>query len=442
MLHSRQQNCTYHKVYPSHTREYQRGFVSVLILFAAAVLTVFSVGLLDLGKTAIEVNIEKQVLDTHAVMVGKSLITRGLQRTCANGVFADELADDSSNLFDNLQNADAEDRELNCESITNELIVREVGDPDGPPGTFRQYRIRSNLKASVFGNPDDESSHAREVIVEIRENDGKIGDRRAQVMFLLDYSGSMQGNLLVQLKNTVKFFVNQQYDLDYGIIIYDDTIRKTINISSGAQHDATVLSTVNNEEADRSTNFGDPLISAIDLLKQRVDYQDLFIVLISDGNPNAGPDPVGVVNQQVRSINPDACLIGNLNDQCITVYTMGVENANMNLLLSLSGNAATAVQDRSSYSFFATADGTQDTFTTIIEDILCRYGPIDPVPSIKDEQSINVFINDEALVIGDDFEYSRESNSLRFFNEACQEVIDSGGDIVIRYGQPRLIIEE
>jgi uncharacterized protein YegL len=402
MLHSQTQNRKHHRVHFLRTRKDQHGFVSVLILFAAAVLTVFSIGLLDVGNTAIEVNIEKQVLDTHGVMVGKSVITRGLDRTCFNGIFAAELADDSNNVFDNLQNADAEDRELDCESLTDELIVREPGDPDGPPGTFRQYRIRSNLKGSVFGDPNDESSQAREVIVEIRENHAKVENRRAQIMFLLDYSGSMNGNLITQLKNAVEYFVNQKYALDYGIIIYDDNVRKTINISSGDQHDNTVLTTVRNEQPDNSTNFGDPLIRAVDLLKQRVDYQDLFIVLISDGNPNAGPDAVGVVNNQIRSLDPEACTTGNSNDPCITVYTMGVENANMVLLLSLSGNAATPVNDRDSYRFFATANGTQDTFNTIVEDILCRYGPIDPAPSIKDEESINVFIDDEALVHGDE----------------------------------------
>ena len=178
------------------------------MLFAAAVLTVFSIGLLNVGKTAIEVNTEKQILDTHGVMVGKSVITRGLDLTCFNGIFAAELDEDSNNLFDSLQNVDANDRELQCESLTDELIVREPGDPDGPPGTFRRYRIRSNLKGSVFGDPNDESSHAREVIVEIRENHAKVENRRAQIMFLLDYSGSMSGNRLFQLQKTIEYFVN------------------------------------------------------------------------------------------------------------------------------------------------------------------------------------------------------------------------------------------
>ena len=425
-----------------HARQSQQGFTSVVILFAAAILAFFSIGLVQVGEVSIEVNMEKQMLDTHAVMVGKSVITRGRGYTCLNGVLSDGLKDESNRLFNQIDTMNADDREYTCEEISDELIERGEGDPDGPPGTFRRYRIQSKVKASVFGSQDEDEFYTREAIIEIREINGEIAKDIPQVMFLLDYSGSMLGNRIQQLKGAVNFFMDQDYPMDYGVIIYDTNVRRTVGVDTHANNFDTVDQLVNQQQPDGTTNFGDPLINAVDLLKRRNGHKRLFIVLISDGYPNAGPDPYNVVEQHIRSIDEEACTTGNSSDPCITVYTLGVDDADENLLKDLSGSVATNANERNKFFFKANAAGTRETFDKIVRDILCTYGPMNPPPVPGEEESINIFIDDEPLKVGDDFVYVPANHSIRFLDAACDDVIDKGGDIIIRYGQPRLIIEQ
>ena len=420
----------------------EAGFVSVLILFVAAALATFSYGLINIGDTAIKVNMEKQMLDTHGILVGQSAIKHGLGQTCSEGFFIGEMAERSEELFNNLEGIEADDRQYTCEPIGG-LIERGEGDPDGPPGTFRRYRVRSTLNAQIFDDQeDDEGGVSRDVIVEVRELSEEVERPRPQVMFLLDYSGSMGGERVIQLRNAVSTFVNANYELDYGIVIYDSNVRTQIGINSGANHNQSVLSMINNQAPAGSTNFGDPLLVGINALEARV-QNEVFIVLISDGNPNAGPNALTIVENQIRSVDPQSCLTHE-GEKCITVYTLGVDNANVGLLQNLSGNAITNPNDRDDFTFIANAAGTQGAFSAIVEDILCRVGPIDPAPGPDEQNTINVLVDENPLEIGVDFVYDGSTNSIKLFDEApnfaCTSVLDQGGSVTVRYGQPRLIV--
>jgi Mg-chelatase subunit ChlD len=414
------------------------------MLFVAGIIAYFSIKAIDIGEIAMQVNMEKQLLDTHGILVGQSIIVNGIDETCRNGQFTGAMAESSENVF-NQTSQEADDRQIRCNDAEGELIERLPGDPSGPPGTFRRYRVSSNYNAA------DPTANAggteREVFVEVREIHGEVEQARAQIVFLLDYSGSMNlSNRIQSLRQAIQTFISQGYDMDYGVVLYSSTNIADIPIGFGNNHNTQVLNLVNGTDANQATNFIAPLQKGIDLLNQR-DSGEVYIILISDGDPNepsGNSDPVPVVNNEIRNIDPQICLTKTGNQKCITVYTLGVDDANTNLLEEISGNAATPPNQRDQFVFEANASQTQAAFQAIIEDILCRYGPLDPLPTQEELETLNVFVNEQPLDEGTDYEYDVSSNMIKFFDEepfnACSTIIQGNGEITLRYGQPRLIV--
>ena len=90
----------------------------------------------------------------------------------------------------------------------------------------------------------------------------------------------------------------------------------------------------------------------------------------------------------------------------------------------------------------------EDAFNAIVDDILCSFGPLDPQPSVEEEDSIRVFLNEQVLKKGEDedYVYDRELNAVKLFdaengNAACTNALENGGALKIRYGKPRVIYE-
>jgi len=433
----------------SSVRQEERGYVAYVIVLLAATLAGLSMLTIDYGRTANRIAVEKQLLRTHGHIVGQQIISQGITSACVNGEFTGDTADLSQALFGDLEEINQDDRTYACEELDDgEVITREENSPDGPAGTFRRYRVTSSYNALSNVDDDEErgDSKSRSIIVEVREINGEVERPRPQIMFILDYSGSMsQNGRADRLKSAVQQFVSAQYEVDYGVILFDSGVRTTIGLGSGANHNQSVLSTVNGNSPGGGTSFHGPLQSGVNALNQ-TNNQHSYVVLVSDGHPGDGSAAQNFVNNNIRGINPEICLTRIGNETCHTVYTLGVDNANMGMLESLSGNAATAAGDRNDFAFEISAQNTQEAFSAIVDDILCSFGPLQPQPSVEDEDTINVFLNEEALTRNIDFEYDRNLNSIKLYdadngNAACTAALNNGGAITIRYGKPRVIYE-
>jgi len=152
------------------------------------------------------------------------------------------------------------------------------------------------------------------------------------------------------------------------------------------------------------------------------------------------------VNSTIRGIDPNICLTRSGNVTCHTVYTLGVDNANMGMLQSLSGNAATAPNDYGNFAFAIASQNTDEAFGAIVDDILCSFGPLEPQPSVEEEDTIHVFLNEESLTVNVDYEYDRNLNAVKLYDsnnrQACTDALNNGGAITIRYGKPRIVPEQ
>ena len=426
----------------------QSGFTAYVIILLAATLAGISMLVIDFGRGANRIHTEKQLLDSHGFIVGQQIISQGLGAACVNGEFVGDTDELSQALFNQLDQVEREDRTYLCEELDDgEVIVREEGDPSGPPGTFRRYRVSSSYNALADPSQVNQQGEDknRSVIVEVREINGEVERPRPQIMFVLDYSGSMNSNNRAnRLKGAMQEFVNANYEVDYGVILFDSNVRTTIGLGEGANHNQSVMSTVNGNNPGGGTNFHGPLQNAVGALNQ-TNNQHSYVVLVSDGQPGDGSSAQSFVNNTIRGIDPDICQSRSGNSICHTVYTLGVDGANLNMLESLSGNAATAPGDRDTFTFSIAAQDTQAAFRAIVDDILCSFGPLEPQPSVEEENTISVFLNESPLTRNVDFEYDRSTNAVKLYdadgNQACTNALDNGGSITIRYGKPRVIAE-
>lgn len=423
-------------------KQNQKGSVTALILVVAAFLGVFSLGLVYMSKTSMKVNQEKQLLDSQAVILGKTAIQAGNANTCSNGLFIGDMSNHAHQLFAQMQE-NQNDRQMTC--VDEGLVVRDHDGPDGPKGSYRRYRLSSSYQyqAAGVGNAQGQDPTRRETIVEIKEINGTVEQRKPKVVFVLDYSGSMStNNRRGQLINAVKTFISGDFDMDYGVVLFSSNVlQPSVNINRGAGHNADVVRRIDGQPAGGSTNYSAPIGVAANMLRQQ-DSQELYIIFVSDGFPNEGAEPVGFVNQNIRNVGAPACINKNGPEKCITIYTLGVEDASFEKMVAISGNAATPANQRSQYYREARANQVTAAFNEIIANILCKYGPINPAPTQKERSNMTVHLNNMVLKTSDDFEYNAATNEIQFFDEACDHILENGGNITIRYGEPRLIINQ
>ena len=432
-------------------RSSQQGFAALVVIMIAGVLSTLSFYSIKFGRVAQRVSMEKQLLDSHGVIVGQQLIENNLDAVCINGEFRGDTKELSRALFRGLDGVNRRDREYTCEPLDGgQVIVREEGDPSGPPGTFRRYRVSSSYNGLSDLNDEDnpEDQVVRSVIVEVREINTELNRPRPQIMFLLDYSGSMNSNNRYErLKNAMNQFVAGNHEVDYGVVFFSSDVLETIEVGSGAAHDERVSEAVDSRSPGGSTNFVDPLKEAVENLNRTNNHYS-YIVLISDGKPNRGGDPKNYVDRRIRNIDEEICRVRRGNKICHTIYTLGVDNADVDLLESLSGNAASSRRQRAEYTFEIASDNIEDAFEDITRDILCTFGPIEPVLEGDDFETLHVFLNGRSIpeIQNDDdvegYQYDESTSSVRLFGQACSDSIDGQGELTLRYGKPRVIAEE
>lgn len=394
----------------SHShRSKSKGIVAAVILLLSAVLALISYKIIEIGIISINVNTEKQLLDSCGIIAGQKIIkTNNIEASCSQESLNQciDLVPRSNSSMQCVDLGIQCDQNNNCEraiSVTS---------------TYNPGRGEVSRSIDVYTN---EENHEVNII-------------DAAVIMLLDFSGSMQGNRINQLKNTVRAFVNSDFNLSYSVILYNDSIISTSNIGKGQNHNQTVLSIVNNTNEGGGTSFILPLQEAVSQI-QDTNHEVYYILLISDGSPNEGLSPSQTfVNNNIKNINDDFCIISSAANPCITIFTLGVDNANTNILGSLSGNAIS--QDINDYMYTVNANQTEAAFNAIIEEIMCRIGPVIA------KGVLYVFNNLEVLEPNIDYIFDINSKILKFYDvdpfNICTEMLNNNSNITLRWGNPRI----
>jgi len=393
-------------------RQRNKGFAALTVVLLSAVLGMIAFTVIQYGRISLNVANEKQTLDSCGLGLGLSIIsTNDIDEVC----FGDYLNDCSELLGMPQPDFICEDLGLECNAdgvCTRKFGVSSTYDP---------------------GRGDVTKSIAVSIAEEVHDVD--LID--AAVIMLLDYSGSMNGNRIQQLKDTVSQFVNSDFNLSYSVILYNSNVIVKSDIGKSPQHKQSVLSIVNNRSPGGGTNFVSPLQEAMTQI-QTTNYEAYYVLLISDGSPNEGSGPSQTfVQNNIRNINDNNCIYSTTTDPCITVYTLGVDNANTSALQSISGNTLNTTPNE--FSFVVNANQVAAAFNAIIEEIMCRIGPIIA------EGDLNVFNDLQILEEGIDYLYDDLYKILKFYDEEpfniCTNMLNNNAQITLRWGKPKINVQ-
>ena len=390
-----------------------KGFAALAIVMLAAVLASISMLVIEYGNISLNIAEEKQILDSCGTGLGISIIeTNNLEEICTSRFLNDCASSLSERALPDFQCIDLG---LEC-NIDNHCK--------------RKYSITSSY------NPGrGETSKSVTITVPEEVHDVNLID--AAVIMLLDYSGSMNGNRITQLKDTVRQFVNSDFNLSYSVVLYNSNVIVSSNIGKDQQHKQSVLSMVNNNSPNGGTNFVSPLNKAIEQISQ-TNYEAYYILLISDGSPNEGIGPSqNFVENNITNINDNNCIFSTAADPCITVYTLGVDNADTNALTSISGNTLNTAPNE--FSFVVNANQVSEAFNSIIEEIMCRVGPI------VADGDLNVFNGLQILEEDIDYLYDDLYKIIKFYDaepfNICTNMLNSNAQITLRWGRPKLDVQ-
>lgn len=391
----------------------QRGFASAVILLLAATLALIAYKVIDIGIIGINIANEKQVLDMCSLHVGNNIIkTNDIENACSPEFLNScrSIIEGVNGLFECVDNGLECDLEGVCK---RSITVTSTYNPG----------IRDVSKS---------------VTVRVNEEIHDINLVDAAVIMLLDFSGSMSGNRMAQLKSTALEFINSNFNLSYSVILYNEDVIITSNIGKGQNHNQSVMSIINNNQAGGGTNYTKPLQAALNQI-ENTNYEAYYILLISDGAPNEGAEPsINLINSSIINNDPNSCLYMTYQNPCISVYTLGVDNADTNTLGSISGNALS--QDPSDYMYTVSANQTSAAFNAIIEEIMCRIGPV------LAGEGLNIFNELEVLELNVDYIFDDQNKVLKFYDEEpfniCTEMLNNNSNITIRWGNPSITVHQ
>lgn len=393
-------------------RQRNKGFAALTVVLLSAVLGMIAFTVIQYGRISLNVANEKQTLDSCGTGAGLGIIsTNDIDEVCYG-----EYLNDCAEALEMPQ------PDFVCEDLGLECDVNGICE--------RKFGISSTY------NPG-RGDVTKSVAVSISEEVHDVDLIDAAVIMLLDYSGSMNGNRIQQLKDTVSQFINSDFNLSYSVILYNSSVIEKSDIGKSPQHKQTVLSIVNNRNPGGGTNFVSPLQEALTQI-QTTSYEAYYILLISDGSPNEGSGPSQTfVQNNIRNINDNNCIYSTVADPCITVYTLGVDNANTNALQSISGNTLNTTPNE--FSFVVNANQVAAAFNAIIEEIMCRIGPVIA------EGNLNVFNDLQILEEGIDYLYDDLYKILKFYDEEpfniCTNMLNNNAQITLRWGRPKVNVQ-
>ena len=177
----------------------QKGFASLMTCLLAGMLSLISFVTIKYGIMSRNIFHEKQILDSCGIGLGKTIISTNDVTNICNEIFLNRCA----GLLE------SPDPDFLCEDLGLECNLNE--------DCKRSFKVTSTYNPGI-------RSTEKSIKIKINEEIHDVEKIDAAVIFLLDYSGSMRGNRINQLKTTVRQFVKANYNLSYSVILYNNNV--------------------------------------------------------------------------------------------------------------------------------------------------------------------------------------------------------------------------
>jgi Ca-activated chloride channel family protein len=133
------------------------------------------------------------------------------------------------------------------------------------------------------------------------------------VIFVMDNSGSMQGEKIEQAKDALRFCVNTLKERDrFEIISFNSTIQSFQGELQWAGTDEIENARyfINNLNASGGTNINEALLRALNM-KREQDQRPFSVVFLTDGLPTEGVSDIKDIIQNVKKVNTQQVRIFN-----------------------------------------------------------------------------------------------------------------------------------
>ncbi len=258
-----------------------------------------------------------------------------------------------------------------------------------------------------------------------------------KMVLVLDYSGSMGSGFggghsrIEALRASVRALLNLGLEVHWGLVIFGNGIHDTVGISD---HSEGAIRSALGQSADGScTATGDGLREAGRMLRA-TGRKGRYILLVSDGYPNCGSD---------WTSQADAL---RTNDD-VSIYTLEIKSAGSGLeavMKRLAGPKGDPDGNDADYFYSAANEATLvNTFQTVVANILCQAGPLEPRPTVGPGGSVHLyaFLRDRATGAETRIPVSYEpaSGMVKITNPVhCDAILDRTHELVLRYDRPVL----
>jgi hypothetical protein len=243
------------------------------------------------------------------------------------------------------------------------------------------------------------------------------------------------------LESSVRGLLNANLRVEYGAVFYSTNVFRTHAL--GPSTPAAINSSMNTYDAGGNTNTAAGLATATNIVTAGQNT-GRYILLVSDGEPCCGSNSFSAARQAAA----------NAWGQDVTIFTLeirrsGSSSALDQFMTDVAGSPSSR-RDRNYHFVATTASALVTQFQNIVASIVCKAGPLTPSPS--DLSSLRVFLsrsatNERAVPATNDlardrfieaYQYNAADQSIRLTERACDAVIDSGDEIVVRFDRPTL----
>lgn len=404
----------------------QRGAISPAAGIAVVLLSVTAVGGIAIGRMAAARQDAQQAADSAVLAAADIIRERGMPFDNRARSAAETLARRNSKRAIDFQWSVTE------RADRVEVAVATSIDVDTPLLAFREAEktVAANAVGQVSQTRFDEAER-----------------RLPKLVLVLDYSGSMSlpfsgggARAIDVLEDSVEGLLNADLMIEYGAAFYSSGVFRTHGVGPGAP--AQIVDTMSRYDAGGVTNTAAGITTATNVLRAAPNT-GRYILLVSDGEPCCASNSFSAARAAAaRAWGED-----------VTIFTLeirrrGSSSALDRFMTDVAGSP-TSRGDRNYHFVATTAADLIDEFENIVANIVCKVGPLNPVPA--DLASMRVFMSNGLaerplpatgdLAADRDIEayrYNAADRTIRLTERACDAVIDRGDDMVVRFDRPTL----
>ncbi|MEM9487246.1 MAG: VWA domain-containing protein [Cyanobacteria bacterium P01_F01_bin.116] len=204
------------------------------------------------------------------------------------------------------------------QSPSTQQIATNLGLRPGVPGVALGPKFSANFGVDPQASYDSYRPPAPQVAEAMLTTWSQVAKKSSLVVVVVDTSGSMEGNKLPSVQNTLQTYVNALGPKDQvALIDFDSDIRQPVLVDGTAEGKARGLQFIASLRADGGTRLYDSALAARNWLSQNLRTNAINAVLIlTDGEDSES-------NIGLEQLGQELSKSGFSSDQRIAFFTVG-----------------------------------------------------------------------------------------------------------------------